>query len=212
MDVIKPYQYYSKGNLETQAAVLIGEFEKSRKRRIQAETIAESIADFLKLDYEWDSISGDSQGDIAAIIIPTKKFICMNQDIPALKGEFGQSTMAHEIGHWMLHINQDAVGEYIDREEQKIKIEVKPFLCRSVQSSYGVEWQAQFFAGCLLMPYHKLIKAQRGRDLTNWKHLYAMADEFGVTISNLIYRLKHFGLITIPYNSKQIYLGRKLSE
>ncbi len=39
-----------------------------------------------------------------------------------------------------------------------------------------------------------------------------MADEFAVTLSNLIYRLKHSGWITIPNNSKQIYLDRKLPE
>ncbi len=41
----------------------------------------------------------------------------------------------------------------------------------------GQEWQAQYFASCLLMPRHVLEDKRRGRDLTNWKHLYAMVDE-----------------------------------
>lgn len=110
----------------------------------------------------------------------------------------------------MLHINQQAVGKYIDRQEQGMKVEIKPFLCRSVQSSQGIEWQAQYFAGCLLMPKYKLIQAKQGRDLTNWKHLYAMKDEFGVTISNLLYRLKSLNWIVINYESKQIYPGKNL--
>ena len=59
------------------------------------------------------------------------------------------------------------------------------------------------------MPEYKLIEAKQGRDLTNWKHLYAIADEFGVTISNLLYRLKLLGWIIKKDNSKQIYLARK---
>lgn len=212
MDVIKPYSYYSKGKLGTIATQLRLEVENSRTRRIRAETIAESIADFLELDYEWETIPADNQGNIAAMIIPAKKFIYLNKDISALKGGFGQSTIAHEIGHWMLHINQKAVGEYIDREEKGMPIEVKPFLCRSQQSSKGIEWQAQYFAGCLLMPYYKLIKAKQGRDLTRWKHLYAMADEFGVTISNLLYRLKSLKWIIHSHGSKQIYLGPYLPK
>ncbi|PSM46609.1 Zn peptidase, partial [Chroococcidiopsis sp. CCALA 051] len=45
-------------------------------------------------------------------------------------------------------------------------------------------------------------------DLTKWKHLYAMKDELGVTISNLTHRLQELGLIYIPKDSKQIYLGK----
>lgn len=212
MDVIKPYCYYSKGKLETIATKLRLEVENSRTRRMKAETIAESIADFLELDYEWETIPADNQGSIAAMIIPAKKFIYLNKSISALKGGFGQSTIAHEIGHWMLHINQDAVGEYIDREEQGIEVKIEPFLCRSQQSSQGIEWQAQYFAGCLLMPYYKLIKARKGRDLTRWPHLYAMADEFGVTISNLLYRLKSLKWIIHDNSSKQIYPGQYLPK
>lgn len=209
MNVIKPYRRYSKAELETIASNLRQEVEQSRRRRLKADSIAEGIADFLKLDIVWRSIPADRQGNIAAMIVPVKKTVYINEDISALEGGFGQSTIAHEIGHWMLHIDRQAVGEYIDREEKGMKIEVQPFLCRSEQSAKGIEWQAQYFAGCLLMPEYKLVEARKGRDLTNWQHLYAIADEFGVTISNLLYRLKSLGWIIKNDNSKRIYLGRK---
>lgn len=212
MEVIKPYRYYSKGNLELIATKLRVEVEKSRKRRIPAESIAETIADYLELNIMWESLPSDNQGKIAAMIIPTKKLIFINEDIDALKGGFGQSTIAHEIGHWMLHIDREAVGEYIDREEQGEIIGVEPFLCRSVQSLEGIEWQAQSFAGHLLMPYHLLLKAKRGRDVTNRKHLYAIADELGVTKSNLLYRLKSLNWIYQENGSKQIYPGKYLPK
>ena len=212
MNVIKPYEYYTKGNLETISSRLLREVENSRSRRIPAESTAEAIADYLELDIVWESIPDDSQGKIAAMIVPVKKLIYINEDISNLKGGFGQSTIAHEVGHWMLHINQQAVGEYIDRQEQGITVKVEPFLCRSVQTSKGIEWQAQYFASCLLMPYHKLLRVKEGRDLTKWKHLFAIADELGVTISNLTNRLQHFGWISLSKGSKQIYLGKNLSR
>lgn len=149
------------------------------------------------------------------MIVPVKKMVYVNEDISSLReGGFGQSTIAHEIGHWILHIDRRAVGEYIDREERGITIEVQPFLCRSEQSARGIEWQAQYFAGCLLMPEYKLAEAKQGRDLTNWRHLhlYAIADELGVTISNLLYRLRSLGWIIKNNNLKRIYLGENLPK
>ena len=209
MNVIKPYRRYSVDELENIASNLRLEVEQSRRRRLNADSVAEGIADYLDLCIVRKSIPADRQGSIAAMIIPVKRLVYINEDISALEGGFGQSTIAHEIGHWILHIDRQAVGEYIDREEKGMKIEVQPFLCRSEQSAKGIEWQAQYFAGCLLMPEYKLVEARKGRDLTNWQHLYAIADEFGVTISNLLYRLKSLGWIIKNDNSKRIYLGRK---
>lgn len=93
------------------------------------------------------------------------------------------------------------------------------FLCRNINENQinkitnktqddWREWQAQYFASCLLMPKYKLEEVRKGRDLTNWSHLYAITDELGVTISNLTNRLKDIGLIELPNNSKQIYPGK----
>lgn len=59
-----------------------------------------------------------------------------------------------------------------------------------------------------MMPQFKLEESQKGRNLTNWYHLYAMRDELGVTISNLTNRLKSLNWIILSSNSKQIYLGK----
>ncbi|MEL6437636.1 MAG: ImmA/IrrE family metallo-endopeptidase [Cyanobacteria bacterium J06621_8] len=215
MDVIKPYKFISKVGLETVATELRSEVESSRRRRrLSADSVATGIADYLELNVEWQSIPGDQQGNIAAMIIPVEKHIYINEDIPALREEFGQSTIAHEIGHWMLHIDHKAVGEYVERYDHDFEKRVtpQPFLCRSTQSLQAREWQAQYFAGCLLMPYHKLIEAKRGRDVTNWSHLYAMKQDFGVTISNLIVRLQSLGWIRLIDGSKQIYRGECLPK
>lgn len=73
MDVIKPYKYYAKNDLETMATQLRLEVEKSRKKRISAKYIDKAIANYLDINYEWDSMVSDRQGNIAAMIIPIKK-------------------------------------------------------------------------------------------------------------------------------------------
>ncbi|MFW6359990.1 MAG: ImmA/IrrE family metallo-endopeptidase, partial [Chroococcales cyanobacterium] len=70
----------------------------------------------------------------------------------------------------------------------------------------GIEWQAQYFASCLLMPQDRLRSHSFNYNLTDWQHLYAMAEAFGVTISHLVYRLKDLGWIHIPEGTREIYL------
>ena len=217
MDVIKPYKFIPKDRIERIATELRQKVESGRKRRLSAESIAETIADFLELNIMWEGIPADNIGKIAAMIFPTKQMIIINSNVSEFeKNGFRQSTIAHEIGHWILHINQQAVEKYIDRDDSIIEIVKQPqlFLCRSIQQSLApkIEWQAQYFAGCLLMPEYKLIDAKRGRDLTQWKHLYPMAEDLGVTISNLKVRLKDLGWIIVNDSTRQIYPGRNMPK
>ena len=100
-------------------------------------------------------------------------------------------------------------GRFEERIKQGIEVELQPFLCRGVSGQLqNIEWQAQRFASYLLMPQYILEQMQVGRDLTKLPHLYAMANELGVTISNLKNRLTHLNWITQPNNCRQIYLGK----
>lgn len=211
MSVILPYRYLDKAEIERQATDLLRSVHKNRKHPLQWGFLADAVADFLEIGVVWEKIPPDEEGQIAAMILPLQREIVINQNIRALEGGFGQSTIAHEIGHWMLHINRNAVDRHIERLDSDIDPQSDPFLCRSVTSSKGIEWQAQFFASCLLMPRFKLEEVRQGRNLTNWKHLYAMTEELGVAISNLTNRLQDLGWIYIPKKSKQIYPGRDAS-
>ncbi len=149
-------------------------------------------------------IPRDEQGTIAAMILPIERKIIINEQSLELPKGFEESSIAHEIGHWELHIDQTAISHFLERQDDI----VEPFLCRNISSQQGMEWQAQYFASCLLMPQFKLEEALIGRNLTKWVHLYAIKDEFGVTITNLTNRLQDLDWIQIPKGSKQIYLGK----
>ena len=95
------------------------------------------------------------------------------------------------------------------------------FLCRSLDEGKVKvrhentpedwrEWQAQYFASCLLMPVNKLEEVRQGRNLTNWQHLKAISDELGVTNSNLCNRLQDLEYIQKVANSNRLYPGKRL--
>ncbi|NES20254.1 MAG: ImmA/IrrE family metallo-endopeptidase [Symploca sp. SIO3E6] len=205
MSVIKPYKYIPKEEIERRAVDVFQRIQQQRKRPLKWPLDSTVLAESLGLDVEWLCLPAEKEGTIAAMILPLERKILINEDIPNLHSGFGESTIAHEIGHWELHINQNAVGQIIERLDQGIEVAVEPFLCRAQSSQRWIEWQAQYFASCLLMPRFKLEEVRRGRNLTKWPHLYAMRDELGVTISNLTNRLQQLGWIYIPQGSKQIY-------
>lgn len=203
MSVFRPFRFISK--LEIEACALDIWLQMSRSHHpLQLPIDASIIAEFLGLDLVWDKIPDDEQGAIAARILPLEKLIEINDNIPQLKGGFGESTIAHEIGHWVLHIDLEQVERYIRLKQKGVDVQVKPFLCRSTNLA-RIEWQAQYFAGCLLMPQHILTELKQDKDLTKWQHLYQMAEDLGVTISNLTTRLQDLGWIHLDGDTRKIY-------
>lgn len=204
MSVFRPFQFISKLEIEASALDVWLKME-SANRQPELPVDASLIAEFLDLDLVWDTIPDDEQGSIAARILPLEKLIEINENIPQLRGGFGESTIAHEIGHWILHIDTEKVASYIRLREKGLDLQVKPFLCRGGEDNLArIEWQAQYFAGCLLMPQHILTRLKHNKDLTRWRHLYEMAEQLGVTISNLTTRLQDLGWITLDPKTGKI--------
>ena len=211
MKIFQEYRYYLKEEIERQANDLLRRMQATPKYAPTWPLDATRVADFLDLAVVWDRIPTDDEAPIAARILPLKRLIEINEDILQLPEGFEASTIAHEIGHWVLHINPDQVDICLKQQEKGIEVNIQPFLCRSTSSQNAdksIEWQAQYFASCLLMPRSILEKKRVGHDLTNWHHLYAMKNELGVTISNLTNRLKELGWIHIIPGSRQIILGK----
>ena len=207
MNIFKPFRFLSKLEIANEATQILQNMERSPNYKPSFPLDASRVAEFLGLDVVWDSIPADGEGVIAARILPWEYLIEINEDIPKLRGGFGESTIAHEIGHWVLHIDQQEVQQLVNLQRQGKNVSLEPLLCRSASVNRGIEWQAQYFAACLLMPEHILREIQGGRDLTSWRDLYGMAEELGVTISNLVTRLKDLDWIYFQENFKQIYLG-----
>lgn len=148
------------------------------------------VADYLDLRVVWESVESDQEW-VAAVIQPAERLIRMNIEMVETMPEgFHQSSIAHEIGHWILHIDHEVVQA----------VEQGSLICRPMVESVAAhyrqrEWQAQYFATCLLMPKDVVIQVCRGVDLTDLYQLYGVAEKLGVTVSNLVHRLKDFGWI-----------------
>lgn len=221
MSVIKPYRYRSKNEIENLAHnLLLG--MQGTPNSPKWPFVADQAANFLKLNVVWDSLPPHNDRPVFARIYPQTRLIEFNQDIPELQQNRGleQSTLAHEIGHWMLHVNQDEADGFVEQLELSLgnELAAQVFMCRKVNEQQisqnrankqldSIEWQAQYFASCMLMPKYILEEKRVGRDLTRESHLDAMAKDIGVTKANLKHRLKDIGWIYIPQGSKQIYLG-----
>lgn len=206
MGILRPYEFYPKHFIERQANRLLHQMEATPFAPVWPFDAA-SVADFLDLGVVWEVIPPDQGGAIAARILPTQRMIEINEAILQLKLDPGfiESTLAHEVGHWILHIDQDAVeAETCDEAEE-------PFVCRGTTDETKVasmEWQAQYFASCLLMPRWVLDQKFSNRSFTNWSHLYEVKTELGVTISNLLHRLRDLGWVSRDQKTRKLGQGQ----
>lgn len=223
-NLFQPYRFYTKEEIERRANEILMRMQAKTDYPPKWPLDTTRVAEFLNLNIYNEKILPDEYGLIVAKLSPLERRILLNEDIPEVLGVLGESTIAHEIGHWVLHVNQDEADSLAEQLEIPgiEKTTLQSFLCRSADDQLAqkstknqidnIEWQAHYFASCLLMPRYILEEKRKGRDLTNWNHLYAMRDELGVTISNLINRLQDIGWIYVPKGSRQIYLSKAVSN
>ena len=84
--------------------------------------------------------------DVLGATYVDRKVICVDESL--LKGRSDGRlcfTFAHEVGHWILH------RKFVDEKRRKGSDEAFIF-CRVKDAKLPVEWQADYFASCLLMP------------------------------------------------------------
>lgn len=174
--------------------------------------IAES---YLGLTVDFADINeNDGQIILGAIHIKDKKIIIngKHEDMFQEKEGFLNFTCAHEIGHWILHVDKS--------EEDQIKFifdsdDKEKLICREMLKKNPIEIQADMFAANLLMPY-KLITSDINKIKLNrhviWKDLYEIKDKYAVTISALVNRLNNIKVLYIKdkniYNSVQESTGQ----
>jgi len=170
------------------------------------------IEDIIEIDYglewKWGDLNGISEELVMAALYPGTREIILNQSCRELFNEkYGTMmfSLAHEFGHWILHA-EDLEGLQLDLFENYV------FYCRSNREKSRIEYQADLFAGCLLMP--ETIIVPMIQDLRNtkmeitWQRLYRIANDFQVSISALTTRLEQLKLLYID-SRKIIYRSRE---
>jgi Zn-dependent peptidase ImmA (M78 family) len=161
--------FVAEESIERDATTLLAKFARARHVEIRAPIPIEDIVEkYLKLRVEFDDLHrllgvprGAEAEMFGAIWLETGEIVIDEsldpEDHPLVEGRY-RFTLAHEGGgHWRLHRPlvraNGAAGSFSGRGRQP------NIICRPSQSKERVEWQADFYASCLLMPRKLIMQA-----------------------------------------------------
>jgi len=167
--------YLSEEQIERDTAMLLAEYACARSVVIEPPIPIEDIVEkHLKLGIEFDDthhlfgVPRDPEGDadILGAIFFDERRIVIDESLDPEEHSFKEGryrfTLAHEGGgHWRLHrflFAKDPQQESLFGGASRPSV-----ICRSSQAKERVEWQADFYASCLLMPNDLLISAWQER-------------------------------------------------
>jgi len=164
--------YISDDAIERDAEGLLAQYAQAKGVQMRPPIPIEDIVEkHLKLRVEFDDLhrllhvprSGlGLDPDIFGAIWLDSGQIVIDESLdpevrPAMEGRY-RFTLAHEGGgHWRLH--RALVRADCDQGALFADIPKPTVVCRSSQAKERVEWQADFYASCLLMP-RRLVHAQ----------------------------------------------------
>jgi len=161
--VSKFVPYLAEEVIERDVAALLAEFSNACGVVIVPPIPIEDIVEkHLKLGFEFDDThrlfgvprSGLDPDILGAIFFDDQRIVIDEgldpDENPSKEGRF-RFTLAHEGGgHWRLHRHL-----FVKDKAQAamfVDLDVPSFICRSSQAKEPVEWQADYYASCLLMP------------------------------------------------------------
>ena len=187
----KPVPYLADEAIERDAAALLAEYAQARGVIVKPPIPIEDIVEkHLKLRFEFDDTHklfgiprSECDADILGAIFFDEARIVIDESLdpeenPAKEGRF-RFTLAHEGGgHWRLHRHLFA------KDPTQAALFGGPaapsIVCRSSQAKERVEWQADFYASCLLMPRKLIFETWRERFGTTAPFIFEI-DKFNPT-------------------------------
>ncbi len=137
-----------KKKINKKAEGVITDYELNVGLRVEPPIPIEDIIERglnLRLGFlEFEDAAGSV--DILGATYVKKRLVCVNKKLLKNRCEGRLNfTWAHEAGHWVLH-RQFVVPETHTLSDRGT------ILCRTRDSNRPIEWQADYFASCLLMP------------------------------------------------------------
>lgn len=183
--------FWRREEVEERACSTLLEFQRrggSVSPPIDVDMVGELVYD---LQMDWDVIPEDKR-TIWGGLYPREKRVVINETHKIKfveKPGFERFTKGHEIGHWVLHVDR-ASQEYPLLPGMELG---QTILCRDGDDSW-IERQANWYSGALLMPHDICLPMFKDSNLMEWRALYQLADQFGVTITALRVRLSQLKL------------------
>lgn len=147
--------WLSKQTIEMAAEGLLGHYRRKIARPVAPPIPVEDIIERgLGLTLAFSDLRGRlSLPDVLGATFVGRKTICIDEslDRPGTGGRL-YFTCAHEAGHWVLH--RRMISEACRGNSAGGRI-----FCRRKDAKKPLEWQADYFAACLLMPADDLKRA-----------------------------------------------------
>lgn len=165
--------YLSEDQIERDAAALLAEYARKRGVIIKPPIPIDDIVEkYLKLGIEFDDTHKlfgvpryGSAPDILGALFFEEARIVIDESLdpeenPAMEPRY-RFTLGHEGGgHWRLHRHLIAK----DSEQTTLLEKAVPsVVCRSSQAKERIEWQADYYASCVLMPKGMVLNAWQMR-------------------------------------------------
>ena len=147
--------WISKERIASKAMNLVNDFQAMAGYRVSPPIPVEDIIERslgLRLLYE-DLVKVFGSSDILGATYVESRLICINERLFEHSSE-GRLvfTCAHEAGHWVLH------RRYVDMQEER-NLKDNAIVCKFSNAKEPIEWQADYFAACLLMPEKEIREA-----------------------------------------------------
>lgn len=193
-------QFFSAKTVERRAGELLSSYQRKLGRAltlpISAENVLEVALGEQLNSLLWEPIPEPCGRTILAGLAPGERLIILNETRKQLfikPNGLLNDIIAHEIGHWILHVDR----ALIDHPPLPGFQRGLQFVCSGGDYSSWDEKNAHRFMGYLLMPGDLLSRLAAQADLSCWSGLYDLRREVGVTITALRIRLEELGLLYV---------------
>lgn len=186
-------QFFYSGRLEYLANELLAIYERKEDSPLEPPIQADLVAESVGLDILYEGIPEEPGVTILAEIRPKVRRIVVNERrlefIERFPG-YLNTTIGHELAHWWLHIDHDALNHVSLPDFIHSSAPTRPEDGRDKRD----ERNADELMSYLLMPKTLLLPRAAKVDLQGWRGLYGLRDDFGVTVSSMKVRLEKLGL------------------
>ena len=160
-------RYLSECEIEKEAELLLAEYADTTGAPVKFPVRVEEITTYhlaLRLGFAdlhqiLDIPMLRDQPDVLGAIWVGTEVILIDRSLdpthnPSMAGRY-RFSVAHEIGHWRLH------RSYVASDADQTSLFETPseptVICRSSQAKEPIEWQADVFSSCLLMPRRRVL-------------------------------------------------------
>lgn len=157
-------EFLTKQQIERDALCLLEAYFHDLSRPIHIPVPAEDILELhLGLSLDFDNLQAVlGIPDVLGALWADKRQVFIDQSLepeehPEMEGRYNFS-VGHEIGHWRLH------RQYLTNADDQVAVftnsQPEPtVICRTSQAKERIEWQADYFSSCLLMPRQSVLAA-----------------------------------------------------